>query len=180
MQGAEGAENARAVTNIPDALLQDERLGYDTRGMLIRLLSLPDDTEITVEMIVADGKAGRDKVYRMLGEAERCGYVVPHVRRGGGKYDRTVYLIADTAGIIEKPASVKASDFYPRQTIPMAVRRAVYERDGYRCVECGVLTGLSVDHIIPVSSGGDSSPDNLRTLCLPCNLKKGALVGRAY
>jgi hypothetical protein len=173
--GAEGAETLK--TKIPNELLQDDRLGYDTRGMLIRLLSLPDNAEITAEMIVAEGAAGRDKVYRMLAEAERFGYVVPVSRRDGGKYRKTVYLVADKAGIIEKPVEVRASDFYQRQSIPMAVRRAVYKRDGYRCVECGILTGLSLDHIIAVSSGGDSSAENLRTLCLTCNLKKGAKNG---
>ncbi len=67
-----------------------------------------------------------------------------------------------------------ASDFYKRQSIPMAIRRAVYERDGHRCLKCGSNRRLSLDHITPVTSGGDNSVDNLQTLCLPCNLKKGS------
>ncbi len=167
-------------TAISNELLQDQRLAYDTRGMLIRLLCLPDDAEITAGTIIADGLAGRDKVYRMLAEAERHGYVVPYAKRMGGKHSRTFYLITDVPGTIERPVEVRTADYYPRQPIPMAVRRAVYERDSYCCVECGTLTGLSLDHIVPVSSGGDSSAENLRTLCLPCNLKKGALVGGLY
>lgn len=87
-----------------------------------------------------------------------------------------VFAIMDGQSI--ERAQAKA--YYKRQSIPMSVRRVVYERDGYRCIECGVLTGLSLDHVIPVSSGGDNSFDNLRTLCLTCNLKKGSLAGRPY
>jgi len=86
-------------------------------------------------------------------------------------------LAAMDGQIIER---AHAKDYYKRQSIPMSVRRTVYERDGYKCVECGVLTGLSLDHVVPVSSGGDNSLGNLRTLCLTCNLKKGSLAGRPY
>lgn len=72
-----------------------------------------------------------------------------------------------------------ALSVYQRANIPMAVRRAVYERDGYACVKCGATMKLSLDHIIAVTSGGDDSPENLRTLCLPCNIKKGGKNGEA-
>lgn len=60
-----------------------------------------------------------------------------------------------------------------RQWVPLAVRREVYERDQYRCVECGTVADLTIDHIVPYSLGGPDTPDNLRTLCRPCNSRKG-------
>lgn len=33
---------------------------------------------------------------------------------------------------------------------------------------------LEVDHIVPVSKGGLSEPENLQTLCWRCNRAKGA------
>jgi len=72
-----------------------------------------------------------------------------------------------------------ALSVYQRAHVPMAVRRFVYERDGYACVKCGATLRLSLDHIIAVTSGGDDGPDNLRTLCLPCNIKKGGRNGDA-
>jgi len=48
------------------------------------------------------------------------------------------------------------------------------ERSPYECSECGGSNELTVDHIIPVSKGGDDSPDNLQWLCQRCNSKKGA------
>ena len=52
-------------------------------------------------------------------------------------------------------------------------REKIYDRDGRRCVFCGSVCDITIDHIIPVSKGGLSRSGNLQTLCLPCNIKKG-------
>lgn len=59
--------------------------------------------------------------------------------------------------------------------LPIAddVRRAVYERDHFRCVACGTTDDLSVDHIVAWSKGGLDDPSNLQTLCRSCNARKG-------
>jgi hypothetical protein len=51
--------------------------------------------------------------------------------------------------------------------------REVLERDGHRCLACGATTRLHVDHIKPVSRGGRNDLDNLQTLCVTCNARKG-------
>lgn len=61
-----------------------------------------------------------------------------------------------------------------RRPVSTELRRAVYERDGYRCQECGDWHDLTLDHIHPVSKGGRSTYENLRTLCRSCNSSKGA------
>lgn len=56
-------------------------------------------------------------------------------------------------------------------------RYKVFERDSYKCHYCKKqLTRFSatLDHIQPVSEGGDNSFDNLVTSCLHCNSKRGA------
>lgn len=60
-----------------------------------------------------------------------------------------------------------------RKAISQGLRRTVYERDEYGCVSCGARKNLSIDHKIPVSRGGTNDLDNLQTMCMPCNLKKG-------
>jgi 5-methylcytosine-specific restriction endonuclease McrA len=53
-------------------------------------------------------------------------------------------------------------------------RRALFARDGWRCVYCGSAGGrLTLDHVIPRSRGGDSTWENVVTSCAPCNLRKG-------
>ena len=61
-----------------------------------------------------------------------------------------------------------------RRYIPVAIRRSVFERDGYACVECGATDRLSLDHIIAYSRGGEDTVENLQTMCIYCNSKKGA------
>jgi ATP-dependent DNA helicase RecQ len=50
-----------------------------------------------------------------------------------------------------------------------AVRTLVLERDGYRCVECGVGENLHVHHLVPRHLGGPDEPANLITLCAGCH-----------
>jgi 5-methylcytosine-specific restriction endonuclease McrA len=53
-------------------------------------------------------------------------------------------------------------------------RRALFARDGWRCVYCGSAGGrLTLDHVIPRSRGGGSEWENVVTSCAPCNLRKG-------
>ncbi len=45
----------------------------------------------------------------------------------------------------------------------------VIERDGWRCQNCGRLTGLQVHHIHARSHLGDDAEENLITLCAQCH-----------
>lgn len=63
-----------------------------------------------------------------------------------------------------------------RANIPERLRTAVHRRDGHACVECDSRDDLTLDHIHPWALGGEDSFENLRTLCRPCNSRKGARV----
>lgn len=53
-------------------------------------------------------------------------------------------------------------------------RKAVFERDGFKCKYCGASSPLTIDHITPVKLGGNNHMDNLQCLCLTCNISKGS------
>jgi len=60
----------------------------------------------------------------------------------------------------------------PREPIPAAVRRAVWERDAGRCSwpldgggRCGSTHRLELDHIRPWAEWGPSTAENLRVVC---------------
>lgn len=60
------------------------------------------------------------------------------------------------------------------------LRRQIAERDNYTCQKCGRYMpdgfGLEIDHIVPVSKGGETVPWNLQVLCYKCNAEKGAKI----
>ena len=56
-----------------------------------------------------------------------------------------------------------------------AVRRAVFERDGWKCVLCGRMGALECDHRQPIVRAGDwFAMSNLQTLCRGCHIRKSA------
>lgn len=60
-----------------------------------------------------------------------------------------------------------------RPAIPLAVRYAVFERDGFVCTYCGTTDAtFHLDHIFPWSKGGPHSEDNLTVACAACNFSK--------
>ena len=62
----------------------------------------------------------------------------------------------------------------PRGVKRKISRRALFARDGWRCVYCGTASGrLTLDHVVPRSRGGDSVWENVVTSCAPCNMRKG-------
>lgn len=66
------------------------------------------------------------------------------------------------------------------------VREEIFERDGWECQLCGGPIDknlrfpdsgvVSIDHIVPLSLGGDDTPANVQTAHLGCNVGKGNRV----
>ncbi len=67
----------------------------------------------------------------------------------------------------------KTSKKYIKKKIGIKLRLEVYERDGFKCVTCGVQKNLTLDHIKPEILGGPSTIENLQTMCKSCNSSKG-------
>ena len=61
------------------------------------------------------------------------------------------------------------------------MRFKVMQRDNFRCCICGASPAkdpnieLQIDHVVPWSKGGETTIDNLQTLCRVCNLGKSDL-----
>ena len=55
------------------------------------------------------------------------------------------------------------------------VRRAVFERDGWRCCECGRPGALECDHVTPMQREPGQNPwdlNGLQSLCRACHIEK--------
>lgn len=64
-----------------------------------------------------------------------------------------------------------------RRAITKKIRFEVFKRDSFICQYCGRRAPdviLNVDHIVPVSDGGDNNIMNLVTSCFECNSGKGS------
>ena len=58
-------------------------------------------------------------------------------------------------------------------------RKAVLARDSWTCQYCGkTKPGLTVDHVIPRSRGGESIWENIVAACAVCNRRKGNRLPR--
>ena len=54
-------------------------------------------------------------------------------------------------------------------------RLKVFERDGWRCVDCGAAGRLECDHVVPLHVDPDQDPyalDGLATRCVGCHAVK--------
>ena len=66
-----------------------------------------------------------------------------------------------------------------REAISKELRQAIFTRDNYTCQYCGGTSDeadLVIEHIIPVSKGGNNDARNLCTSCSKCNSSKGSRI----
>ncbi len=107
-------------------------------------------------------------------------YVFEYVSAGGNSAQRTTVSLNTRTidALIETLAQkirFKKSAAGQRTLMTAKLRSFIKTRDNHTCRYCSVSLAaephllLEVDHIVPVSRGGLSAPDNLQTLCWRCN-----------
>jgi HNH endonuclease len=101
------------------------------------------------------------------GERDVLALIRDRERRSAQKLDRAHMLLNIDEGRMQRSPGRRAP-------IPREVRRAVFERDGGKCAECGSTFDLQYDHVIPVALGGATTIENLQLLCADCNRRKSA------
>jgi hypothetical protein len=132
---------------------------------------------------------------------ERVGVVLPsidvpypvysfeYVSAGGNSAQRTtVTLNSSTIDALIEALGQKIrfakSAAGQRALMTAKLRSSIKVRDDHTCQNkvCGISLAreahllLEVDHVLPVSRGGLSTPENLQTLCWKCNRSKAAKV----
>lgn len=114
-----------------------------------------------------------DKAFRYLIEAW-CGPCRPASKRVASQLERQGFM--KDGKLLPHPMFELGPLKTARPPIDPELRRAVYERDGFSCVNCLATDDLSLDHIHPWSLGGPDTFENFQTLCRPCNSSKGDRV----
>jgi len=165
--------------------MADLRLGRGSRGLVMVLSSrLDGGPEASKAGFGAIGLYALAASWSL--NTDRPGVIPTDVAQQLGKpkliarlWDSALWLVAERAFLMAAgPDPIHmlwglARDDR-RAPIPPELRLKVYERDGYRCLECGSAEDLTLDHVLPWSWGGLETEENLRTLCRSCNSSKGA------
>lgn len=117
-------------------------------------------------------------------------YVFEYVSAGGNSGQKTtVALNTPTIDALIETMSQKIrfrkTAAGQRALMTSKLRNFIKSRDNHTCRSCSVSVAaephllLEVDHVIPVSKGGLSTPGNLQTLCWRCNRTKSNKLATA-
>ena len=114
-------------------------------------------------------------------------YAFEYISAGGNSSQRTTVTL-DTSTIdalieaLGQKIRWRKSAAGQRALMTTKLRTFIKTRDNHSCRYCQVSLAaephllLEVDHIVPVSRGGVSTPENLQTLCWRCNRSKSNKV----
>uniref|UniRef100_UPI0026214739 HNH endonuclease n=1 Tax=Fusobacterium sp. TaxID=68766 RepID=UPI0026214739 len=148
-------EYKQYLNDVPDFIMKNDENGFYSRlGFTII-----DESILTVEYKFSYTSNG--------GMAQRS-FTIPMTE------ETIVELINSLKNKLTANAFIKEQ----RTLMTKKLREHIKERDNYTCCSCGNSTHiepnllLEIDHIIPVSKGGETVEENLQTLCWKCNRAK--------
>ncbi|MCL1595850.1 HNH endonuclease [Parasutterella secunda] len=148
-------EYKQYIGNVPDYVMDNDSDGFYSRLGFAQV----DESTLTVEYVFTYTSSG--------GKAQRS-FSVP----------MTLETIEELINTLKSKLTKEAFIKEQRLLMTPKLRETVKERDLYTCCMCGnSITKepnllLEIDHIIPVSKGGETIPSNLQTLCWKCNRSK--------
>ncbi|QFT55599.1 helix-turn-helix domain-containing protein [Microbulbifer sp. THAF38] len=139
-RGARPSSNYLVVAN---SVVCDRRISFAASGLLLHLLSKPDDWEVSAAALAREAQEGRDRIYKLLNELIDAGYCERIVRRSdGGKILGTDYEISDTPRDsqepLEEPLPEKPDTVNPDTVSPYTVNPTQQSKEYNK-----VNTGLS-------------------------------------
>lgn len=86
---------------LDNRIVEDRRLSWDARGLLIFLLAKPDHWTVSIEHLRAQTRdarkaTGRDGIYAILAELRDAGYLTAEQsREAGGAFGQTNYVVSE-------------------------------------------------------------------------------------
>ena len=86
-----------------------------------------------------------------------------------------IQRVSGSRSIMNIPPVIAIQGHLHEKAVPRMTNRLLFARDRMTCLYCGNVfsrDGLSCDHVIPDSRGGDTSWENCVTACKRCNHHK--------
>lgn len=122
-----------SFTIIPNALLQNEKMSIEDKGLLCWLLSLPEDWAIYRSTLHNYHSNGKDAINASFERLIKMGYIVQTKKKDKGKmsgYDYVVYPeIRKTVEDAEKPSSEKPLSENPLTENPPLQSKYIQRKD---------------------------------------------------
>lgn len=165
----EGHDLAKNYAENPKAQDQPEKLpsGRITQnGLFIRAVNEYKKNRSKPEIVKVYEKI-QEGVWSLKGYFDLVDYKLVH----DGRRNVFRYILR----LSDKTENFNSEDLKLSHTrlIPSQVKKDVWKRDQGKCVLCGESKNLHFDHDLPFSRGGTSlSVNNVRLLCVKCNLRK--------
>lgn len=100
-------------TVIPNALLQDTSLSFRARGLLVMMLSMPDDWQTYQTWLEEQGREGKEAVRATVKELEAAGYLHREQNREKGRLCGQIWHWSDSPSAGKPASGNPASTKYP-------------------------------------------------------------------
>ena len=149
------AEYQQYLGDVPAYVMKDDEAGFYSRLGFATI----DESILTVEYKFSYTSGG--------GMAQRS-FTVPMTEEN----------IAELIDLLKSKLTASAFAKEQRTLMTRKLREFIKARDNFTCCTCGNSTRiepnllLEIDHIIPIAKGGQTTEDNLQTLCWKCNRAK--------
>lgn len=149
-------EYQQYLGDVPDFIMEKDKAGFYSRLGFANI----DESVFAVEYKF---------IYTSGGGMAQRSFTVP----------MTEETIVELIKVLENKLTISAFTKEQRALMTKKLRDFIKKRDNFTCRECGNSSHvepnllLEIDHITPVSKGGHTVEDNLRTLCWKCNRAKG-------
>lgn len=184
-------ENSPYADRLED---KGETLIYEGHDVMIREHPIPKT--IDQPMRLPSGRLTQNGLFYEAAKATASGKAEPErvrvyekIKKGIWSYNGVFHLVDawlerdDTRQVFKfKLIAVEGDEDFlkpvktnirHRRVIPTAIKVAVWQRDGGKCVLCGSNKDLHFDHDLPYAKGGTSiTTENVQLLCMKHNLEK--------
>jgi hypothetical protein len=105
------AARASQFTVLNNDLVSDPRLSMESLGLLVRILSKPDNWRCNSTQLASEFGCGRERVRSAMNRLQECGYVQRTTRNGEKGRITTVWLVSEEGNMTNRVTG-KPSDGY--------------------------------------------------------------------